>query len=99
MIQLPKIVSKFPLINMVIFFVCLERRKINKLKGCCVMQRCLDFASKKQKNDLVRVIASQTLDLVEDQYGNYVVFIFIFLDRFKKLGSIHFGHERKRIRY
>ena len=37
------------------------------------MQRCLDFASKKQKNDLVRVIANHTLDLVEDQYGNYVV--------------------------
>lgn len=37
------------------------------------MQRCLDFASKAQKNSLVRVIANNTLDLVEDQYGNYVV--------------------------
>jgi len=51
--------------------------KSNEIQGCCVMQRCLDFASKKQKNDLVRVIANHTLNLVEDQYGNYVVIIIV----------------------
>ncbi len=61
------------------------------------MQRCLDFASKKQKNDLVRVIASQTLNLVEDQYGNYVVMtLFNYFIKLNFPGSIYIGYERER---
>lgn len=41
--------------------------------GCCVIQRCLDHASRKQKADLAQVVAENALELVKDQYGNYVV--------------------------
>ncbi|KAJ1670447.1 hypothetical protein GGF38_001520 [Coemansia sp. RSA 25] len=41
--------------------------------GCCVFQRCIDFAAERQKNQLVDVIISQALQLVQDPFGNYVV--------------------------
>lgn len=44
------------------------------LKGCCVIQRCLDYGNKQQRESLASAIADNTLDLVKDQYGNYVVF-------------------------
>lgn len=40
-----------------------------------MIQRCLDHASKKQKADLAQVVAENALELVKDQYGNYVVTI------------------------
>jgi hypothetical protein len=41
--------------------------------GCCVIQRCLDYANKKQREELIKIIVTYSLDLVRDQYGNYVV--------------------------
>ncbi|KAJ2811606.1 hypothetical protein H4S07_001959, partial [Coemansia furcata] len=41
--------------------------------GCCVFQRCIDFAAENQKSQLVDVIISQALQLVQDPFGNYVV--------------------------
>lgn len=41
--------------------------------GCCVLQRCVDFASGVQQHQLVAEIATNSLALSQDQYGNYVV--------------------------
>ncbi|KAI5072453.1 hypothetical protein GOP47_0012559 [Adiantum capillus-veneris] len=41
--------------------------------GCCVLQRCVDFASGVQQRQLVTEIATNALALSQDQYGNYVV--------------------------
>ena len=41
--------------------------------GCCVMQKCIDHASQKQKAELVDVIIGLTHRLVPDMYGNYVI--------------------------
>ncbi len=41
--------------------------------GCCVLQRCIDHASEKQKVQLIHEITNNALILVQDPYGNYVV--------------------------
>jgi len=41
--------------------------------GCCVLQRCIDHASEKQKVQLIQEISNNALELVQDPYGNYVV--------------------------
>ena len=42
--------------------------------GCCVFQRCLDFAAGDyQRDQLVRVVIRNLIDLICDPYGNYVV--------------------------
>eukprot|EP01114_Cavostelium_apophysatum_P013857 TRINITY_DN3450_c0_g1_i1.p1 TRINITY_DN3450_c0_g1~~TRINITY_DN3450_c0_g1_i1.p1 ORF type:complete len:802 (+),score=223.99 TRINITY_DN3450_c0_g1_i1:279-2684(+) len=41
--------------------------------GCCVLQRCIDNASEKQKVQLIQEIIKNALTLVQDPYGNYVV--------------------------
>ena len=41
--------------------------------GCCVLQRCIDHASGYQKIDLVRKITNESISLVQDPFGNYVV--------------------------
>lgn len=41
--------------------------------GCCVLQRCVDFASGVQRDRLVAEIASNALVLSQDPFGNYVV--------------------------
>ena len=41
--------------------------------GCCVLQRCLDFATPAQKAALVDEIAAHALPLAQDAFGNYVV--------------------------
>jgi len=41
--------------------------------GCCVLQRCIDNASEKQKVQLIHEIIKNALTLVQDPYGNYVV--------------------------
>ncbi|KAJ2080271.1 hypothetical protein H4R24_003189 [Coemansia sp. RSA 988] len=41
--------------------------------GCCVFQRCIDHATPVQKSQLVGVVISQALSLVQDPFGNYVV--------------------------
>lgn len=37
--------------------------------GCCVMQRCVDFASALQKQRLVAEVAANALVLSQDPYG------------------------------
>ncbi len=41
--------------------------------GCCVLQRCIDFATPSQKKALVEVISTHALVLSQDAFGNYVV--------------------------
>eukprot|EP00798_Chlamydomonas_sp_ICE-L_P006739 gene6739-3408_t len=41
--------------------------------GCCVLQRCIDFASTPQKRSLIQAVASHSLALSQDSFGNYVV--------------------------
>lgn len=41
--------------------------------GCCVLQRCVDHASDKQRIQLVQEITYNALTLVQDPFGNYVV--------------------------
>lgn len=41
--------------------------------GCCVMQRCIDAASRERRRKLVGKIIENIKVLVEDAYGNYVV--------------------------
>eukprot|EP00727_Mastigamoeba_balamuthi_P005951 m51a1_g1976 putative puf4p (728) ;mRNA; r:1111330-1114073 len=41
--------------------------------GCCVLQRCIDYASPQQKLQLVAEIVKNALPLVQDPFGNYVV--------------------------
>eukprot|EP01105_Mastigella_eilhardi_P020003 TRINITY_DN4737_c0_g1_i8.p3 TRINITY_DN4737_c0_g1~~TRINITY_DN4737_c0_g1_i8.p3 ORF type:complete len:254 (+),score=99.46 TRINITY_DN4737_c0_g1_i8:1451-2212(+) len=41
--------------------------------GCTVMSRCIDFASDEQLTQLMKVVIAHALELVEDQYGNYVI--------------------------
>jgi len=41
--------------------------------GCCVMKKCLDHSEGEVHQRLVDAILSETLALVQDKYGNYVV--------------------------
>jgi hypothetical protein len=41
--------------------------------GCCVMQRCMDYASPSQRDQLAMQINANALPLVQNPYGNYVV--------------------------
>lgn len=37
--------------------------------GCCVLQRCVDFADEGQRARLVLEIAANTLSLAQDPFG------------------------------
>jgi hypothetical protein len=41
--------------------------------GCCVIQRCLDSPPSEARGHLVHRIVDNSLDLMQDAYGNYVV--------------------------
>ena len=41
--------------------------------GCCVFQRCIDYASPKQMHQIVMEVVDKTVSLVQDPFGNYVV--------------------------
>jgi hypothetical protein len=41
--------------------------------GCCVLQRCIDFAAPHQAAALAVEISMNALALIQDAYGNYVV--------------------------
>ncbi|TGZ77790.1 ARM repeat-containing protein [Ascodesmis nigricans] len=41
--------------------------------GCCVLQRCIDHADGEQKGRLIQQITLNSLALVQDAFGNYVV--------------------------
>ena len=63
--------------------------------GCCVLQRCLDFATPQQKDQLVGEISKHTLVLVQDTFGNYVVQYILDLQVPNYIESInqHFIHH------
>ena len=51
-----------------------ECREISCHKhGCCVMQKCIDGATKSQQKTLIAEIISHTQEFVRNAYGNYVV--------------------------
>lgn len=58
-----------------IFEACMQNViAIGKHKhGCCVMQRCLEKGTWKQKVNLANFIIKDMTDLIEDPYGNYLV--------------------------
>ncbi|KAJ2501322.1 hypothetical protein GGH96_002021 [Coemansia sp. RSA 1972] len=63
--------------------------------GCCVFQRCIDYATGTQKMQLVEVIISKALALVQDPFGNYVVQYILDLnvpDYSEPLITKFFGH-------
>lgn len=63
--------------------------------GCCVLQRCIDHASKPQKVQLVNEIIRNALPLVQDPYGNYVVQYVLelpFPDLVDRLAASFLGH-------
>eukprot|EP00371_Babesia_bovis_P001206 XP_001609853.1 pumilio-family RNA binding repeat containing protein [Babesia bovis T2Bo] len=41
--------------------------------GCCVIQRCIDAANTRQRDELVETLIEHTLELIQDPFGNYVV--------------------------
>lgn len=41
--------------------------------GCCALQKCIDYADKNQKNSLIQNIIKNSIILMTDQYGNYVI--------------------------
>jgi hypothetical protein len=41
--------------------------------GCCVLQRCLDVADAGQRAEIVAEITANSMCLIQDPYGNYVV--------------------------
>lgn len=42
-------------------------------KGCCVLQRCIEYATEEQKAQLIGEIISNALVLIADPFGNYVI--------------------------
>ena len=50
--------------------------------GCCVLQRAIDAASQDQRNALVDKIVENSVALVQDAFGNYVVQYVIDLNDF-----------------
>jgi hypothetical protein len=51
--------------------------------GCCVMQKCIDYANAKQKHDLILRVIQNTYILMCDQFGNYVLQYVIGLRNFE----------------
>jgi len=41
--------------------------------GCTLLNRCIDYANESQVSALVNGVALRALDLVQDQFGNYVI--------------------------
>ena len=42
-------------------------------QGCCVLQRCLEYAGPQQRAQLVQAIVVNSASMVQDPFGNYVV--------------------------
>jgi hypothetical protein len=51
--------------------------------GCCVMQKCIDYANTKQRHELILRVIHNTYILMCDQYGNYVLQYVIGLRNFE----------------
>eukprot|EP01103_Thecamoeba_quadrilineata_P003287 TRINITY_DN1307_c0_g2_i1.p1 TRINITY_DN1307_c0_g2~~TRINITY_DN1307_c0_g2_i1.p1 ORF type:complete len:863 (+),score=120.19 TRINITY_DN1307_c0_g2_i1:34-2622(+) len=56
--------------------------------GCCVLQRCIDHATDRQKVQLMREITANALTLIQDPYGNYVVQYVLDLSRPNLTGAL-----------
>ncbi len=50
--------------------------------ACCALQKCIDYANEDQKKSLVELIIANTIILMSDQYGNYVLQYIIMLNNF-----------------
>lgn len=46
--------------------------------GCCVVQRCLDSAPKKYHDMLLDAIIENSVKLICNPFGNYVIQVFVF---------------------
>ena len=47
--------------------------------GCCVIQKCLNNASKEQREKLIYLVLQNTFYLIENQFGNYIYQCVLFL--------------------
>eukprot|EP01133_Synstelium_polycarpum_P012019 gene12019-14053_t len=45
----------------------------NNKVGCTIVNKCIDYASVRQLEALLQAITEKSLELVQDQFGNYVV--------------------------
>jgi hypothetical protein len=50
--------------------------------ACCALQKCIDYANEDQKKSLIELIIANTIILMSDQYGNYVLQYIIMLNNF-----------------
>ena len=41
--------------------------------GCCAFQKCIEFADKHQRENLIQTIIKNSIILMTDQFGNYVI--------------------------
>lgn len=41
--------------------------------GCCALQKCIEFAEKNQRDNLIQEIIKNSIILMTDQFGNYVI--------------------------
>lgn len=65
--------------------ICEKGKEVGCHKhGCCVIQRCIDYSNLQQKKQIVDIVVKYTTQLVQDQYGNYVVQYVIQLENFRE---------------
>jgi len=55
-------------------------------KGCCVLQRCIDYGNSNQKKILLNAVMKNLMALIVDQFGNFVV-----LFNFRILSLLNFN--------
>lgn len=41
--------------------------------GCCAFQKCIEFADIYQRENLIQIIIKNSIILMTDQFGNYVI--------------------------
>lgn len=41
--------------------------------GCCALQKCIEFGTEKQRNDMINSSIKHSRSFLTDQYGNYVL--------------------------
>lgn len=56
--------------------------------GCCVIQKFIDTADDYQKNELIKKIIENTIILMSDPFGNYVVQYIILLKNYDVIYQI-----------
>jgi hypothetical protein len=81
-----KYISKiqFPVNQFIYDMICDSYVELATNKhGCCVIQKCLDYATPHQKVELMKRTLANTLILMCDQFGNYVLQYIISLKDYK----------------